>query len=161
LLLASTALFLAFGPPANQTLAIGKGDLAGLTEVQAEDAIDVPPRISGANQLGQWCVKEFQTLQLRAAPPQAMRAYPYPLVGIARANFCGRWVAVLRYPSASVFAWPQQQIKVNGLGSSPRQIHQTRDLTVAAWVEGDTVYVAVFKGGIPKEWERQDRPGLT
>lgn len=157
ILLVGTGLFFAFGLRTDQKLVIAKGHLEGFTELQPEDVIDVP---AGENRLEQWCVQKLQSLKVRAVPPpQAMLAYP--LVGVARANFRDRWVAVFRYQSASVFAWPQQQIEVNGLNSTPQQIEKTRDLTVVAWVEGDTVYVAVFRGGIPKEWEQQDRPGLT
>ena len=163
-LVAVTASFWAYWPPTRHQDVIAAGELAGLAEFVLVDAIDVPASISTPVRIENWCVKQMSTLRLGAVPPRAFQenaSQANALVGIARANFCDRWVAVFRYRSATVLAWPRQSLEVEGLGSSPRRIHWTRDLTVMAWVEGDTVYVAVFKGGVPKDWEHPDRPGLT
>ena len=138
-------------------------------EAELEGVLDAQPPLQDPAEIENWCVGKLAALGLNATPP---RNWPLDgrLIGIAHARVAGYRVAVFRYEDASspgnrsafVFAWSQEQFFVKGILSSPEPIPQNGGLTVSAWMEGRTNYVAVFKGGEPKDWQRlKKRPGLA
>ncbi|MBI3464319.1 MAG: hypothetical protein HY000_14870 [Planctomycetes bacterium] len=142
--------------------------LAKAELVDLQDRLDAPARIQDAAGVMSWCVGELEKLDLHVHPPRDWSLSG--LIGIAQYRFAGRPVAVFRYddpsypgtPSAFVFVWPRQQPPIQGIDSIPRLISQTPGLTAFAWMEGDMNYVAVFKGRVPKEFQRlMEQQGLT
>ena len=133
--------------------------------VTLENELWVPAAQAG--EVVPWCIRQLAMLRLDATPPQTSRLVG--LSGIARANLDNWWVAVFRYidprgphnglaSNADVFACPRDRFLVPGLSATPVRVSdETQGQLVFAWVEGDTIYVAVLKGW-PGPWEPRGHP---
>lgn len=87
-------------------------------------------------------------------------------ISVARVMFAERPIAVFRFDhpalagtnDTDLFVLPHRQILIPILDEGPIIVGTpTRNPTIVVWTEGDTTYVAVLKGWLPKEWERLPR----
>jgi hypothetical protein len=162
-------------PPHPGTRSVQAADLGehAVARAKPESARWVPAGLE-SRQLAAWCLEQLE--QLRVPPvPSPERHRLVNLVGVARASLEESWVAVFLYrdprgpelaeaSNADVFACPRSRLVVTGLSTQPLKVYGSQGRFVFAWVEGETVYVAVLKGWVPRAWEPLDnprRPDLT
>jgi hypothetical protein len=146
--------------------ALAAQDLGKLIELADLEGQQSAPLGLEGEQLAAWCSARLRRHRVVGTPPAVLPSVG--LAGVALARLSGSLVAVFQFRygdpaggptyDADVFALPRSRFAIDGTGADPVRISQTRNPSIIAWVEGDTTYVAVFKGWLPKEWERLRGP---
>ena len=142
----------------DQPLSFGITELGEqVADFQVEEDWPVPLELQ---EVQVWSGAQLQELNLRSLPPPCPWLWRMVRVGSYRIQ--GREITVFRYHdtqshlsiSADVFAFDQRRFHIKDLRPGVRKVaFQSGSQVVIAWVADETVYFAVLRRPVPREWE--------